>query len=97
VGKDVRLVGEEVSEWRERKGRRLKNSMIAGVYDRYLDVLVIGIGVYGAVKRPREVRKTIHEHGISELILKPTPEACATYNELFHRGEKVALLAHGTC
>jgi hypothetical protein len=97
VGKDVRLVGQDASPWRERKGHRLKKSMITGVYDQDIDVLVIGIGVHGAITCPDKVKRAIHEHGISELILQPTPQACATYNELFHKGRKVALLAHGTC
>jgi hypothetical protein len=97
VGKDIRLIGEEVSAWRERKGHKLKRSMITGVYDREVDVLVIGMGVHGAVKCPDKVRKAVREHGISKLILQPTPEACATYNELFREGKRVALLAHGTC
>jgi hypothetical protein len=97
MGKDVRLVGEEVSPWRERKGHKLKKSMITGVYDRDVDVLIIGIGVHGAIKCPDKVKKAIREHGISELILQPTPQACATYNELFRQDRKVALLAHGTC
>ncbi|HET89863.1 MAG TPA: hypothetical protein ENN99_03860 [Chloroflexi bacterium] len=97
VGKDIRLVGEEVSAWRERQGHKLKKSMITGVYDRGVDVLVIGVGVYGALKCPDKVRKAIRERGIPELIVQPTPQACATYNDLFHQGKKVALLAHGTC
>jgi hypothetical protein len=97
VGKDIRLVGQAVSPWRERKGHKLKKSMITGVYDRGVDVLVIGIGVHGAVECPDKVKKAIREHGISDLVLQPTPQACATYNELFHQGRKVALLAHGTC
>lgn len=97
VGKDIRLVGDEVSPWRERKGHKLKKSMITGVYDRDIDVLVIGIGVHGAIACSNKVKKAIREHGIPELTLQPTPQACATYNELFHQGRKVALLAHGTC
>jgi hypothetical protein len=97
VGKDIRLVGRDVSPWRERKGHKLKKSMITGVYERDVDVLVIGIGVHGAITCPEKVRKAVREHGISRLILQPTPQACATYNALFHQGKKVALLAHGTC
>lgn len=97
VGKDIRLVGEEVSAWRERKGHKLKPSMITGVYDREVDVLVIGVGVYGAITCPERVREAVRGHGISELIVEETPEACATYNALFWEGRRVALLAHGTC
>lgn len=97
VGKDIRLVGKDVSAWDERKGHKLKKSMITGVYGRDVEILVIGIGVYGAIECPEKVKTAIREHGISELILQSTPEACATYNELFHQRKKVALLAHGTC
>ena len=97
AGKDIRVIGTEVSPWRERKGHRLKRSMIAAVCDQDVDVLILGTGVYGAIKCPKKVKDTIHEHGISELILQPTPQACATYNEFFHQGKKVMLLAHGTC
>jgi hypothetical protein len=97
VGKDIRLIGEDVSAWGERKGHKLKRSMITGVYERDVEVLVIGVGVHGAIDCAEKVRTAIREHGIPELILQPTPQACGTYNELFHQGQKVALLAHGTC
>lgn len=97
VGKDIRLVGSDVSTWRERKGHRLEKSMITGVLDHDIDTLIVGLGVHGAVECPETLREAIRDHGISELILQPTPQACATYNELFHRRRRVALLAHGTC
>lgn len=97
VGKDIRLIGVEVSAWREREGHQLKPSMITGVYDRDVDVLIIGSGVRGAIDCPVKVRETVRGHGIAELIVQPTPQACATYNDRFHQGQKVALLAHGTC
>jgi len=97
AGKDVCLIGKKVTEWKERKGHRLKTSMITGVYDRGIEILVIGAGVFGAVECPKKVKRALRERGISEVILKKTPDACATYNELFHQGKRMALLAHGTC
>jgi hypothetical protein len=96
-GKDIRLIGHEVSEWRERKGHELKPSMITGVYDQHIEVLIVGVGVDGMLHCPSEVRKAISEHGVNELVLARTPEACQLYNRLFHEGKRVALLAHGTC
>ncbi len=90
VGKDIRLIGEDVSAWDERKGHKLKKSMITGVYGRDVEVLVIGIGIHGAIECPEKVKTAICENGIFELILQPTPQACATYNELFHQGRRVA-------
>jgi hypothetical protein len=97
AGKDIRLIGQDVTEWRERKGHLLTPSMITGVYDRGIETLIIGIGVNGAVECPKEVKKEIKARGIGKLILARTPDACALYNEMFHQGKAVALLAHGTC
>ncbi len=96
AGKDIRLVGREVTEWRERKGHQLTEAMITGVYDRGIEVLIIGIGVDGALECPDDVKRAIQAKGI-QVILERTPAACATYNALFHQGKRVALLAHGTC
>lgn len=97
AGKDIRLIGEEVSEWRERKGHRLKKSMITGVYDQDVEVLIIGTGVYGSLKCPKKVQESVRQHGVLQLILETTPRACRIYNDLYRRGERLALLAHGTC
>ncbi len=97
VGKDIRLVGSVVSEWKERKGHTLSPAMITGVFDCDVQVLVIGTGIDGMVKVPDETRQYIHDHGISRLILLRTPAACRKYNELYREGRSAALLAHGTC
>ena len=97
VGKDIRLIGKEVTAWKERKGHKLDNEKITGVFDKGIEVLIIGMGVNGLMECPAEVSKYIKERGIKELLLKPTAEACKTYNTLYHEGVKVALLAHATC
>jgi hypothetical protein len=71
--------------------------MITGIYEQGIEVLIIGIGVNGAVECPKKVKKTIQAKGISKVILARTPDACVLYNGLFHQGKPVALLAHGTC
>jgi hypothetical protein len=97
VGKDIRLIGEKVSKWKEREGHVLSADMIAGVFDNNLHRLIIGKGIEGRMSIPREVVDFIKSKGIEEVIIENTPEACKTYNTSFHKGEKVALLAHGTC
>ncbi len=97
AGKDIRLIDQEVTEWHERKGHQLTYSMITGIYDQGIEVLIIGIGVNGAVECPDDVKQKIQAKGISRVILACTPDACAAYNSLFHQGKRVALLAHGTC
>jgi hypothetical protein len=96
VGKDIRLIGDDVSAWSERQGHRLKKSMITGIYNSDIDVLVLGLGVHGRIKCPGKVRREIKQHGLT-LIAEPTPEACRVYNEQYRAGKNVALLAHGTC
>ncbi|HOF61356.1 MAG TPA: Mth938-like domain-containing protein [Candidatus Latescibacteria bacterium] len=97
AGKDVRVIGTEVSEWEERKGHLLTPDMITGVYKHGIEVLIIGNGVHGLLECPAKVREKIVAKGISEVRVLPTPDACREYNRLFHEGRKVALLAHGTC
>ena len=97
AGKDIRLIGTEVSKWKERKGHLLTNEMITGVIGRDIEALIIGIGATGAVECPPSVQEYIKSNGIPELILLETPEACKRYNEMYRSGQQVALLAHGTC
>ncbi len=97
VGKDIRLIGRDVTEWAERKGHTLTKAMITGVYEQGIEILIIGIGVNGALECPLEVEEKILSRGIKKVKLERTPQACALYNQLFHQGKKVALLAHGTC
>lgn len=97
AGKDIRVVGEKVKRWREREGHRLKKSMIARVYDKGVEALVIGTGVEGGIEAPDKVRRSIARHGIPLLVVEPTAEACRVYNQLWREGKRVALLAHGSC
>jgi hypothetical protein len=97
VGKDIRLIGSTVTEWKERKGHSLISRMVTGVFDQDIEILIIGIGVDGMIEVPEETRQYIHDKGISRLVLLRTPNACKKYNELHREGRYVALLAHGTC
>ena len=97
VGKDICMIGGQVSAWTARKGHRLKPKMVTCVLDEDIDTLVIGNGVNGAIKVLKKTQQTIKDHGIQKLIIRKTPEACQVYNQLVRQGQKVALLAHGTC
>jgi hypothetical protein len=96
-GKDIRLIGTEVSKWKERKGHLLTDEMITGVFERNIETLIIGIGASGALHCPPSVQEYIKSKGIPELVLVRTPDACKVYNEMYRSGQQVALLAHGTC
>lgn len=97
AGKDIRMVGNKVTRWKERKGHQLSINMITGVLDENLDALVLGNGVYGALHCSKEVIKAIKKAGVRKLYVLHTPDACKKYNDLYRRGKRVALLAHGTC
>lgn len=97
VGRDIRLIGDEISEWKERKGHVLTPDMIAGVFEHQPETLIIGCGVYGALECPDDVLADIRAHGIDDVRVLRTPDACKEYNALYHSGRRVALLAHGTC
>jgi len=97
AGKDIRLVGNDVSKWKERKGHKLTKDMITGIYDKNIDTLIIGNGADEMLECPEEVKKDIYGHGVQELYIENTPEACRLYNQTYRQNRKVALLAHGTC
>jgi len=97
AGKDIFVRAGKVSPWTTRKGHRLKPHMVACALAEDIDILVIGSGVNGAIDVKEKTRQAIRAGGIERLIVQRTPEACATYNQLFNEGEQVALLAHGTC
>ncbi len=97
AGKDIRIVGGNVTAWRERRGHRLSPDMITGVFGVGVETLIIGTGADGLIEYSEEVAASIRLRGISCIIGAPTPESCRIYNEMHRSGKRVALLAHGTC
>ena len=97
VGKDICIINGQVSAWTARKGHRLKPKMVTCVLNEDIEVLVIGNGVNAAIKVLKRTQETLKDHGIQKIIIRKTPEACQVYNQLVRKGQKVALLAHGTC
>jgi len=96
-GKDIKLFGKKVKSWKSRKGHVLDPTMVETVLGKNIKILVIGNGAGGALTVPDKVIRYLLENGIEKVIVEKTPEACRKYNELYHAGEKVAILAHGTC
>ena len=95
--KDIRCVVRDPSPWTDRRGHVLDEEMITGVWDQAIDILVIGIGIDGAVQCPKEVQNRVRERGIREIVIAPTVEACRIFNGYIRSGKRAALLAHGTC
>ena len=90
AGKDIRIYKDKITPWKERNGHYLTLDMITQVDD--CDILIIGIGMYGAISVSEEIKKKY-----KNLILEKTPKACEIFNKLYNQGKNVALLAHGTC
>ena len=97
AGKDIFVWSGNVCPWAARKGHRLKPHMVTDAFNKDIEILVIGSGVHGAIEVTEKTRHAIQESGIKRLIIQKTPDACKTYNRLFIEGERVAMLAHGTC
>jgi hypothetical protein len=84
-------------EWKDMGGHHLSSRSFDLLKDRNIEVLVIGNGVNGVVNVTASHEGLVKSMGIRKLIVQRTPWACSTYNELYKKGKKVALLAHGTC
>jgi len=97
AGKDIRIVDGQVTPWAERHGHVLKQRMVTGFDPSQTDVLIIGTGVYGRIQCPDRLIVRLKEAGLREILLEPTPMACATFNRLYRAGSRAVLLAHGTC
>ena len=97
VGKDIRLIGDEISKWCERKDHVLNFDMVTGIFDKGIDTLIIGNGHDGVLSVSAEIVEEIKKKGIPNVIVEKTGEAVKDYNTMFKDGKKVAMLAHGTC
>lgn len=97
VGKDIRLIGDEVSKWSERKNHVLNFEMVTGIFDKGIDTLIIGNGHDGVLQVSVDIVEEIKKKGIPNVIVEKTGEAVKDYNTMFKEGKKVAMLAHGTC
>lgn len=96
-GKDLILIGSDVKRWKSRKGHLLDTTMVEKLLNYKVDIVVIGNGVEGALTVSDTVVDYLLKSGISDVIIKKTPEACRLYNSLVHEGKKVAMMVHGTC
>lgn len=55
VGKDIRIIGDHVSKWKERKGHILSKEMITKVLNKGVHTLIIGTGVDGMLECSEEL------------------------------------------
>jgi hypothetical protein len=80
--------------WRE-KGHFLDISDLESVIKYKPDVLIIGTGMYGLMNIENILIQKLNEHGIKNIIVEKTKEACEIYNKETSL-KKVAAL-HLTC
>lgn len=97
AGKDLRIIGSAVTPWSDRQGHRLTPAMITGVFDQQLETLILGLGFDRKVDCPDEVVAAIKQHGIPNVVLADTAEACRRFNEGIRAGKRIGMLVHGTC
>jgi len=97
AGKDICLAGTQVTAWQERKGHVLSREMLKPALVWMPDLLIIGCGAQARLQCPHELIIYLKRKGIERVEVMPTAQACALYNDAFKRGERVMLLAHGTC
>jgi hypothetical protein len=84
-----------VSNWWRKEGHELHMEDLEEVMREKPDVLIIGTGQAGAMAVPPDVIRSLQKAGIKPIV-KTTPEACKTYNEVCDR-EKAAAALHLTC
>jgi hypothetical protein len=87
--------GRVVDNWWRRHGHRLALEDLEALLAVEPDVIVIGAGVYGRVQPEPELEKTLQKRGVA-LVMEPTAEAVARFNELQPR-HKTAAGFHLTC
>ena len=93
---DVIIYPDRVdSRWWRREGHELSVRDIETVIQQKPEFLIVGTGSPGFMKVLPETESRLAEEKIY-LIVKPTDEACATYNQLASTKRVVACL-HLTC
>jgi hypothetical protein len=101
AGKNLRIIGDEVSKWEEFKtglDHHVSIQKITGLQGKGIEVLIFGIGVHGVVQIDSDVFDYLqNELGIAEVYSQKTPKACQSFNDQYELVKKVALLVHGTC
>lgn len=87
--------GRVKDRWWRKDGHTLGTDDLEEVLDSEPEVIVVGTGYSGIMRVPPQTQKLIGSKGI-ELIIKPTSQACQTYNQL-SSGKKAIAMLHLTC
>ncbi|MDH5451037.1 MAG: MTH938/NDUFAF3 family protein [Candidatus Bathyarchaeota archaeon] len=96
-GSDVLVFPHRVmSRWWRKEGHRLHINDLEEVVKEGGEVLIVGTGYSGLMDVLTETKESMRREGF-ELIIRPTREACETYNNLVKSGKKVIAALHLTC
>jgi hypothetical protein len=82
--------------WWRREGHKLFADDLEAVLSAEPEILVVGCGIYGAMKVSNGVRTLLQQKNIQLEALK-TVEAVQCYNELSNKGRNVIAAVHLTC
>jgi len=93
---NVILINNKPKQARYLEGHILEIDDLTSLVKSKPEIIIIGTGASGTVHPSQEIKEFIKEKGI-QLIIKPSKEACSTYNELIDQGKKVAAFIHNTC
>lgn len=85
-----------MSNWWRKEGHRLHLNDLEEVMKEGGEVLIVGTGYSGLMMVPAETKEFMRRKGF-EVIIRPTREACETYNNLVKSGKKVVAALHLTC
>ena len=91
----VIFAGRIKEDWRRKTGHTLHIDDISEAISEKPEILILGTGIFGRVKVPQELAKTVAQSGI-KLIARPTKEACKLYNRYYGKKKAIAVL-HLTC
>lgn len=81
--------------WRRASGHRLTEADISRLLAAYPDVMIVGTGVYGAMKPDKALPKRLDDLGI-RFIADANQQAANAFNRLAP-SEKVGACFHLTC
>lgn len=93
---DVIVHGDSVQSWWREQGHRVAPKDLETLLASKPKVLVLGTGVYGLVRVPKETRRFVKQRGV-ELIVVRSAKAVERFNELRAAGTDVAIAMHLAC
>ena len=94
--KDVIVFPDRVyTKWWRETGHSLSMHDLREVLPAHPRVLIIGTGIFGRMRVPKETREGLAREGI-QVIIQKTKDAIQTYNRLREDGSGVATL-HLSC